>query len=174
MIDGKDLNSAPEGPPAWARGVIPLSEVAGDTPEETSFLLDLAESARKYLTSFRWCQSVREMYFGDGIGKIVGLFLCHIVASEKGVDDWLWVIVGDVPPAYLVTDECKNPAEALDSYIEEMSKWIELAREGKSSSEVIPVNVPATPENAEKLHVRLEMIGQFLRPSLEPPSGKVN
>jgi hypothetical protein len=84
------------------------------------------------------------------------------------------VIVGDVPPAYLVTDECKNPAEALDSYIEEMSKWIELAREGKSSSEVIPVNVPATPENAEKLHVRLEMIGQFLRPSLEPPSGKVN
>jgi len=151
-----------------------LWEVAGDTPEETSFLLDLSEAAKKYLASFRWCQSVREIYFGDGIGKIIGLFLCRIVPSEKGVDEWLWVVVGDIPPAYLVTDNCKNPAEALDAYTEEMSRWVELARDGQSSSEVIPVNVPATPESADELSTRLEMIGKLLRPWLSPPPGKSN
>jgi hypothetical protein len=159
-------------PPAWATAVVPLSDVAGDTPEETSLLLDLAERAERYLTSFRWCQSVREIYYGEGIGKIVGLFLCRIVPCENGVDEWLWVIVGDVPSAYLVTDACKNPAEAFDTYTEEMSKWIELAREGKSSQSVIPVNAPATPEEAERLRLRLELIGQLLRPWLDPPPRK--
>lgn len=138
-----------------------MPEMAGDTPEETAFLLDLADVAKKYLTSFRWCQSITEMYFGDGIGTIIGLFLCRIVPSEKGVDEWLWVIVGDIPPAYLVTDRCKNPAEALDAYTEEMSRWIELARDGKRSNEVIPVNLPPTPESAELLRNRLELLGRF-------------
>ena len=84
------------------------------------------------------------------------------------------MIVGDIPPAYLVTDKCKNPAEALDSYIEEMSKWMELAREGKSSNEVIPVNAPATPEEAERLRIRFELLGKLLRPWLDPQPHKTN
>jgi hypothetical protein len=40
-----------------------------------------------------------------------------------------------------------------------MSKWVKLSKKGKSSSKVIPVNVPATPENAALLDGRL----QFLR-----------
>lgn len=174
MIDGEISTPGSERPPGWASGVVPLSAVAGDTPEETAFLLDLADSAKNYLSSFRWCQSVGEMYFGAGIGKIIGLFLCRIEPSEEGVDEWLWAIVGDIPPAYLVTDECKNPTEALDSYVEEMGKWIELAREGKSSDDVIPVNVPATPESAEQLRVRLELLGKILRPQLDPSSSQSN
>jgi hypothetical protein len=170
-----DISTHPsEKPPSWASGVVPLSDIAGDTPEETAFLLDLADEAKKYLTSFRWCRSIREMYFGDGIGKIVGLFLCRIVPSAEGIDEWLWVIVGDVPPAYLVTDKCKNPAQALDAYTEEMSRWIELARDGKSSNRVISVNVPATPEWAEHLRVRLELVGKLLRPWMYPPPDKSN
>jgi len=174
MLNHETSSRPSERPPAWASGVVPLSEIAGDTPEETAFLLDLADLAKKYLTSFRWCQSIGEMYFGDGIGKIVGLFLCRIVPSENGVDEWLWVIVGDVPPAYLVTDRCKNPAEALDAYTEEMSRWVELAREGKRSSDVIPVNVPATPEFAEQVRSRLELLGKLLRPWMDPPPGKAS
>jgi hypothetical protein len=167
-----EIPSRGSAPPAWASGVVPLSDVAGHTPEETSLLLDMAEVAKCYLASFRWCRSISEMYFGDGIGKIVGLFLCRIVPSENGVDEWLWVVVGDIPPAYLVTDLCKNPAQALDAYIEEMSKWIELAREGKSSEDVIPVNRPATPEEGERLRIQLELLGRLLRPWLDPPARK--
>jgi hypothetical protein len=174
MFNGETPDPTFRKPPVWASGVVPLSDVAGDTPEETTFLLDLAEAAQKYLNSFRWCRSIREVYFGDGIGKIIGLFLCRIVPSEKGTDEWLWVVVGDIPPAYLVTDKCKNPAEALDAYIEEMSKWIELAREGKSSNEVIPVNVASTPEEAERLRLRLELLGRLLRPWLDPQPHKSN
>jgi hypothetical protein len=174
LIDDEPFDSASDKPPAWASGVVPLSEVAGDNAEETSYLLDLAERAKEYLTSFGWCQSISEMYFGDGIGKIIGLFLCRIAPAAMDVDEWLWVVVGDVPPAYLVTDECKNPAQAIDAYVEEMNKWIELAAQGKSSKEVIPVNVPATPESAEQLRVRLEMLGRLLRPWLDPPPTKSN
>ena len=92
--------------------------------------------------------------------------------GEAEVDEWLWVIVGDIPPAYLVTDVCKNPAEALDAYTEQMSNWIALAREGKTSKQVIPVNLPATPEGAEYLRLRLELLGKLLRPWLNPAPPK--
>jgi hypothetical protein len=151
-----------------------VSDIAGEDTEETAYLLDLASTAKEFLTSFRWCQSVSEIYFGDGVGKIVGIFLCRIGPAERGVDEWLWVIVGDIPPAYLVTDDCKSPGEALGRYVEEMSKWIALAREGKSSEDVIAVNVPPTPEWAEKLRRRLEMLEKLLRPRMEPPPIKSN
>jgi hypothetical protein len=172
MAHDSRKNQASEKPPAWASGVVPVSDIVGEDAEETALLLDLAERAKVYLSSFRWCRSVAAMFFGDGIGKIIGIFLCRIVPAENEVDEWLWVIVGDIPPAYLVVDLCKNPAQALDAYTEEMSKWVALAQEGKHSKEVIPVDAPATPEMAETLRSRLELIGKLLRPWLEPPPPK--
>ena len=109
--------------------------------------------------------SIPEIYFGDGIGKIIGIFLDRIVLAWSELDQWLWVIVGDVPPAYLGTDGCKNPAQAPDAYTEEMSKWI--ARAGE---DVIPVSLHPTPEWAEQLRVRLELLRKLLRPWMNPPS----
>jgi hypothetical protein len=170
MADPNKSESAPATvPPPWATGVVPVSEIGGEDAAETVFLLDLAEKARNYITSFPWCRSICEMYFGDGIGKIVGLFLCRIVPAKPDVDEWLWVVVGDLPPAYLVTDWCKNPAEAFDGYVEEMSKWIELAAKGESSVGVIPVSVPATPEWAEDVRRRLDLLGKIFRPWLSGP-----
>ena len=151
-----------------------MSEMVGDDGEETVLLMNLAESAKNYLTSFAWCESVCEMYFGDGIGKIIGLFLCRIIPSKPGVDEWLWVVVGDIPAAYLVTDWCKSPAEAFDGYVEEMSKWIEQAMQGKSSDRIVPVNVPATPEWAEQVRSRLKLLHQIFRPWLTGPPLKTS
>ncbi len=110
---------------------------------------------------------MREAFFGDGCGGIVAVFLFHIEPSEEGIDEWLWVVVGDLPPAYLVIDVSKTPSQALESYIGEMSKWIKLAKQGRTSKKVIPVNAPATPEYAEALEGRLKFLREVMVPKFQ-------
>src|SRR5579863_4006108 len=101
-------------------GVIPLERMAGDDEEDTALLREMAERAENFLKSFSWCLAIRESFFGAGIGKIIAVFLFRISPLQSDVDEWLWVVVGDVPPAYLVTDHCKTPSEAIEGYIAEM------------------------------------------------------
>ena len=96
----------------------------------------------------------------------VSLFMQPAI-GESHVDEWLWVVVGDVPSAYLVIDDCKTPSQALDGYIWEMSKWVELAKQGHISDEVIPVNAPATPEYAEMLEGRLKVLRETIVPAFQ-------
>jgi hypothetical protein len=83
------------------------------------------------------------------------------------VDEWLWVVVGDLPSAYLVIDVSKTPSQALESYIDEISKWVKLAKLGRSSKKVIPVNVPATPESAVALEGRLKFLREVMVPQFQ-------
>ena len=102
------------------------------------------------------------------------MFLFLIEPARAGVDEWLWVVFGDVPPAYLVTDACKTPSQTLELYIEHVSRWVELAKQGKSSNDVIPVYVPATPENAADLEKRLTMLRDVIVPAFrETKSGPI-
>jgi hypothetical protein len=53
-----------------------------------------------------------------------------------------------------------------------MRKWVALAKQGRTSRDVIPVNAPATPESAETLEARLnadksEDYTLFARPNSE-------
>ncbi len=147
------------------RCIIPLNLMKGDDAEDSRLLRIMADGAENYLRSFKWCKGIREAFFGDGYGGIVAVFLFRIDRGSSDVDEWLWVVFGDVPPAYLVTDECKTPSEALTGYIGEMSKWVALAKEGRSSSDVIPVYVPSTPENADDLAKRLTILREIVVPA---------
>src|SRR5260370_37460529 len=147
-------------------GVVPLEQMAGDDEEDMAFLREMAERAQNFMKSFSWCLAIRESFFGAGIGKIIAIFLFRIAPERPDVDEWLWVVVGDIPPAYLVTDHCKTPSRAVAGYIEEMSKWVELARHGRTSTDVIPVNVPPTPEWAEELHTRLDTLKTIVLPPI--------
>jgi hypothetical protein len=146
------------------RFVTPLEQMQGDDPEETTLFRSMGAEAESYISSFPWCQSIEARYFGTGVGKILAVFLFGIRPTHPGVDKWLWVLVGDVPPAYIVTDVSKSPSEALGSYIAEMKRWVELAKKGRSSSAVIAVNVPATPERAMELQGRLEFLERNILP----------
>jgi len=147
-------------------GVVPLEQMAGDDEEDTALLREMAEGAENFLKSFSWCLAIRESFFGAGIGKVIAVFLFRIAPVRSDIDEWLWVVVGDLPPAYLVTDCCKTPSGAVEAYIGEMSKWVERARHGQASPDVIPVNVPPTPEWAEKLHNRLEILKTTTLPQI--------
>lgn len=145
-------------------GVVPTSEMHGESNEETLKLREMEFRARSFLSSFDWCQEIREFYFGDGIADIVAVFFARIESARPSVDEYLWVIVGEVPSAYLVVDASRTPREALEAYIGEMRKWVAVAQNGRHPDDVIPVNVPATPEWAEALASRLDFLEKKLIP----------
>ena len=145
-------------------GVVPTSAMTGEDEEETARLREMEGQARAFLSSFQWCESIDGLYFGDGVGGVCAVFFAHIKPSRPDVDEHLWVVVGDLPPAYLVTDDCRTPKQALEGYIEEMRKWVALAKVGQASHDVIPVYVPPTPESAEALESRLDALEQKIIP----------
>lgn len=46
----------------------------------------------------------------------------------------------------------------MEGYIEEMRKWVAAAYKRKTEPDIIPVEVPATPESAESLEKRLDTL----------------
>ena len=138
--------------------VTPAALMRGEDAEETAGLKELLDEAAAYLNRFDWHRGLKEAYLGIGIAKILGVFLLEIVPASEEVDDKVWVVVGDLPPAYITTEEAPNPATALDAYIGAMEEWVEAAREGRSVEGLIPVNVPPTAENADSLESRLHFL----------------
>jgi hypothetical protein len=143
-------------------GLTPVEKLVGQTPAETDALRQLAADAEAFLKGFGWCRDVLASYSGIAVPGVVGVFLHHIQPTEAQVDDWLWTVVGDLPPAYLVTDEARTPDEALEAYIGEMRTWVDAVRMGQPTEELIPVNVPPTQEYAAMLDSRLRLLEEHL------------
>lgn len=137
-----------------------ISEMEGDDANDTRLLKKMANQAREYLLSFEWCKEIEKGWFGWGIGGVCAVFLFQILPSKTKVDRWLWVIVGDLPSAYLVVDECPTPLGALETYVELMQEWANAVKSGKPTDNCIPVNAPATPENVDLLQRRLDFISK--------------
>jgi hypothetical protein len=140
--------------------VTPAALMRGEDEEETAGLKELLDEATAYLNGFRFHRGIKGAYLGMGVAKILGVFLFEITPAREDVDDKLWVVVGDLPPAYITTEESPNPATALDSYIGAMEEWVEAARAGRSVEGLIPVNVPPTAENAARLESRLRFLDE--------------
>lgn len=144
-----------------------IDEIQGDDEVETSQLKALAERAKNFILGFRWCKGIVESYYGGGVDNIVAVLLFKIEPGIVGVDEWLWVIVGDLPPAYLVTDVAPESASALKAYVREMRRWVEAVNSGNSTKELIPVNAPATPQYAQMLKSRLDTLEEEFIPLFE-------
>ncbi len=151
-------------------GVIPIDRMMGSDGEDTRLLRSMASQAQEYLLCFRWCKKIREVYFADGYGGVIALFFARIEPAQAGVDEWLWVVIGDdFPPAYLVTEECKTPLQAFERYIDGLAQWIQLAKQGKSSKDLMPIYVPANAENAAELDRKLKFLREVALPQFQIP-----
>jgi hypothetical protein len=153
-----------------ASGLVHTDGITGDDAEDTELLKEMTSRATRYIESFSWCDAVLDTYFGGGVGGIFAVFFFRIQPSRAEVDPWIWVMVGDVPSAYLPLTNCESPAEAFRMYLDGMSRWVELARDGKTGTAeegVPPVNVPATPEWAEKLNLKLSGLASIIKPFFE-------
>jgi hypothetical protein len=153
-----------------AVGLAASTSMTGEDQADTALLREMLERATRYISDHSWCVSVHDSYFGGGVGGIFAVFLFHIQPSRSEVDPWIWVIVGDIPPAYLPISDCGSPAEAFHTYVRGMRKWVEYAMKGQTGSEdeeVPPVNVPATPEWADHLRLKLDVLSELIGPFFE-------
>jgi hypothetical protein len=148
-------------------GVVPVELMTGDDDEDTALLRRMSQDAEAYLRSFSWCKEALGSFFGGGVGGIIAVFLFNIRSTRPDVGSWIWIVVGDIPSAYLPLEDAKSPGEVFKTYLWGMSKWVELAREGRSGTAddgIPPVNVPATPEWAEKVQQRLNSLRLIVQP----------
>jgi hypothetical protein len=145
-----------------------------DDPDEEKCLYRFAQTAKSFLLSRNWCNEIKTGYLAYGVDGVLGVFFFEIIPAKPNVDNQLWVITGDVPPAYLVCDCAPNPSSALNGYIYEMRLWVEAVKSGKPIGNLIPVcyqditnPVPPTAEFADLLERRLEFIEQKIIPNAQ-------
>jgi hypothetical protein len=146
--------------------LVPVEEMAGQDFEETEQLRESLEEAKAFLRSHHWCRSIRRELFGLGVGGVVRVFLFELV-GDPGVDEVLWVVTGDVPPAYLVTDGARTPVAALEVYCGLMEAWIDAVRRKADPSEAFPVSVEPTEKNAALLEKRVWFLRREIVPAFE-------
>ena len=120
----------------------------------------MAQEAERYLLRQRWCHSIRRAFFGDGVGGVVAAFLFQIEPEIGSMDEWLWVVCGDAPTAYMVTDCISKPSQALGAYVSLMEDWVSSIRDGPDG-EAFPVELEPTIENAELVEKRLTVLKSF-------------
>jgi hypothetical protein len=129
-------------------------------------LQDTLSEARSFISFFNW-GNIKSGFLGAHFDGILSIFLFEIEPGRDDVDHWVWVLVGDIPPAYITCEDAKDPYEALDGYIGAMEDWVQAARNGTSIADLIPVNVPATPANATLLDTRLKFLDEEILPLLK-------
>lgn len=148
--------------PIDTNGMIPIDEVAVTKIDHRDEVLELVKRARNYLSSMSWCERILNGWMACSYGYIIGVFYFHITPSQHGVPRYVWIIVGDLPPAYLDISYCTNPTEVIDGYVCEMQEWVDRVLRGEPIDDsVIPVNVPPERKWAELLKSRLELIRDY-------------
>jgi len=133
-------------------------------------LQELAREAHDFLSSHTWCGGIESQHLAWGIAGVVAVFFFRISPAAAGVDKDLWVVVGDIPPAYIVTPKRDGWQSALRGYVREMRRWVRAARARRPIEKLIPVNVPPSLEYANMLASRLAFI---TREFLSAPSGSL-
>ncbi len=152
--------------------MIPLEKLRRSRSANRRELAQLGDEAQRFLSGHKWCGAVGRGYLVRGWPGILAVFYFEI-EPRGAADPAVWVIVGDLPPAYLDVEMCPNGAAAIDGYVGEMEHWVELVREGRSVDRAIPVYhrhgftpIPPSTEAADMLASRLEFIRQRLLPEL--------
>ena len=125
--------------------------------EEFQAILMLYNEAKTYLENFKWCKKTIKCWYDFGLYEKIGVFLFQIEPISDEVDNFIWIIVGDLPSAYL---DCSvlTGNEALKIYVEIMTEWADNILQGKSVDNCFPVNASPTIENANLLKKRINFI----------------
>ncbi|RQO59265.1 hypothetical protein DBV14_07650 [Variovorax sp. KBW07] len=120
----------------------------------------LHQEARAFLGAFDWCRAITEDRIGFVYPGIVGVFLFKFKLARREVEEWVWVVTGDLPPAYIACEDSPNPATALDAYVGAMQEWVDAVEQGTPIAHLIPVNVAPSKENATRLKTRLDLLDE--------------
>lgn len=136
--------------------VVDIADI--EDPEVAAF----AREAESFLLQHSWCERIvsgRKSWAAPGV---LGVFHFTIVPSQPDADAELWVVVGDLPSAYIAQPPEASWQDVLAGYIDEMRRWVAAVRAGDPLDDVIPVGVEPTEEHAQMLESRLDFLEREL------------
>ena len=127
--------------------------------EEGNNVPPLFEEAKSFLCSHKWCKGVQKGWYDEDFSILdkLGVFLFKIEPINNDIDSHIWTIVGDLPSVYLDASVVTGK-EALETYCELMSEWVDNVLKGLSLDESYPVEAEPTEKNAELLKKRISFI----------------
>ncbi|MBK7074806.1 MAG: hypothetical protein IPH44_21155 [Myxococcales bacterium] len=146
-----------------------IAALAGDDDEDTALLLEMKREATDHLTQQVWCQRITEIYWGDGIGGVVAvfLFMFDAVPGDGALAAPAWCVVGDLPALLLpCAGRRDTPVDALERYCGEMERWGASVRSGGCGAGCAPVAATPTLEHAEMLEGRVQLLREDVIPQL--------
>ena len=127
----------------------------------------LAEEAQNYLKSHKWCDKIIQGWLAEEWGYILSIFYFELKPTQSSnADNYVWIIVGDLPPAYIDIQSASNSFEALNAYVLIMEEWINNIKQGKSVDDCFPINVEPSIKYADMLSSRINIIKSDFLPSL--------
>jgi hypothetical protein len=151
--------------------MISVESISALTVDYATDMERLAKEAQGFLAAHGWCRGVGQGFLVWGFPKLA-LFLFDAKVDEQS--EKLWVVVGDMPPAYLDFGICPNAYEALQGYVGEFMAWVTAVRRGEPVEDLVPVYVrgtfdrrPPTLDVAEDLERRLLFIKDRILPEYE-------
>ena len=132
--------------------------VLGRRPAFLGRLATEEEERRPQLGGVLFFRSAAHPLHAGVVGDVFAIFLFKFKIQIDNTDDKLWVIVGDLPSAYLAVDEDDNPRVAAEKYCELMEGWCSAVEGNSEMSDVYPVDAKATLENVRILRLRIRFI----------------
>jgi hypothetical protein len=130
----------------------------------------LADEAGTFLAGQPWCDRIGTGWLSFAIPGVLGIFLFEVVGRTDNVPPTVWVVVGDLPSAYIVQSADAGWQDVLAGYVFEMRRWVTAVESSSSVSELIPVGVAPTHEHAKTLASRLDFIQSDL---LDQPADSI-
>ena len=115
----------------------------------------LHKEAENYLLGFKWCAETKGSFLYNNYGKIFCIFLFEITNTQSSEDNFLWIIVGDIPPMYLDSYGPRTTREVVEDYIGLSEDWINHIKAEKGVDGCYPFNVEPTIEMAELLEKKV-------------------
>jgi len=138
-----------------------------DDLEYYTEVVALHNEATEYLTGFKWCKKILNTNLYLNLGAVLCVFVFEIENAASSSDNYLWVIVGDLPAMYLDIHGPKTIKEALKYYISLASGWIYKVKAGKPLDDCYPFKAIQTTEIANIFQNKISFLRNNVMPELE-------
>lgn len=145
--------------------LIPDASLRGQTERETQYLQEYARRARALLESFVWCTGIRQLLYGVGAGGVIAVFFADVLIKGK-TREWLWVVTGDLPAAYLPESAGPTPCAALSAYCEGAAAWAAAVLAGALGPQHLALSAEASPEVAREVAAKVATVQRLVLPVL--------
>lgn len=130
-------------------------------------LEEFCNQGRNYIKRFTWCEGVNKSWLAYYLEGIFATNIFEVSSSNPNVDKYIWVLTGDLPPAYVDIKSASYPLEVLSAYIEIMQDWVDNIKEEGNVEECYPVEVEANLYHADMLDYRLKLLREYLENEIE-------